>query len=90
VEREENKKGRREDRRGGGSHDGAEPHGQEKLQVAKGLQKKKSFFFRFILNIYKINRQLGQLSKGSPWFTVNNLNEVFLLQREFLDLPEVK
>jgi hypothetical protein len=37
VEREK-EKGRREDRRGGGgSHDGAEPRGQEKLQVAKGL-----------------------------------------------------
>ena len=29
--------GRREDRRGGGSHDEAELHGQEKLQVTKGL-----------------------------------------------------
>ena len=38
VEREK-EKGRREDRRGGGggSNGGAEPHGQEKLQVAKGL-----------------------------------------------------
>lgn len=36
-EAEEDKRGRREDQRKEGSHGGPEPHGQEKLQVAKGF-----------------------------------------------------
>ena len=36
MERRESE-GRREDRRGGGSHDRTELHGQEKLQVTKGF-----------------------------------------------------